>query len=83
MDGHTLSVIWRARVSTNPDFIKKYYRFSQFALELNEIMLIEKEKLLKIDSRLRPDQKLYEEGKEKLELPLQKMVFPAPLNGFY
>lgn len=63
MEGHTLSVIWKATMPTNPDFTKKYYGFSQFAIELNEITSIEKGKLPKTDSRLRPDQRLYEEGK--------------------
>ncbi|KAI7896682.1 Oxysterol-binding protein-domain-containing protein [Mucor mucedo] len=63
MEGRTLSVIWKATMPTNPDFTKKYYGFSQFAIELNEITPIEKGKLPKTDSRLRPDQRLYEEGK--------------------
>ncbi|KAL0144932.1 Oxysterol-binding protein-domain-containing protein [Mucor lusitanicus] len=62
MDGRTLSVLWKVKVPTNPDFSKKYYGFSQFAIELNEITPIEKGKLPKTDSRQRPDQRLYEEG---------------------
>lgn len=77
VDGHTLSVIWKVRVPTNPDFTKKYYGFSQFAIELNEITPIEKGKLPKTDSRLRPDQRLYEEGKtseaDKEKMRIEKM----------
>ncbi|CEP09495.1 hypothetical protein [Parasitella parasitica] len=62
MDGRTLSVLWKVKTPTNPDFAKKYYGFSQFAIELNEITAIEKDKLPKTDSRYRPDQRLYEQG---------------------
>lgn len=62
MDGKTWSVLWKAKEPSNPDFSKKYYGFTQFAIELNEITPIEKGKLPKTDSRLRPDQRLYEEG---------------------
>lgn len=63
MSGRTFSVIWRAKIPPNLDICRKYYGFSPFAIELNEITPIEKGKLPKTDSRLRPDQKLYEEGK--------------------
>ncbi|KAI8646551.1 hypothetical protein BD408DRAFT_428558 [Parasitella parasitica] len=41
---------------------KKYYRLSQFAIEQDKITPVEKNKLLKTDSRYRPDQRLYEQG---------------------
>ncbi|KAI7905217.1 Oxysterol-binding protein-domain-containing protein [Cokeromyces recurvatus] len=76
MDGRTLSVIWKATYPTNLDHCKKYYGFSQFAIELNEITPIEKDKLPKTDSRYRPDQRLYEEGKvqeaEREKLRIEK-----------
>ncbi|KAG2231171.1 hypothetical protein INT48_002952 [Thamnidium elegans] len=62
MDGRTFSVVWRAKVPPNLDVCRKYYGFSPFAIELNEITPIEKGKLPKTDSRLRPDQRFYEEG---------------------
>jgi hypothetical protein len=77
MDGHTLSVLWKAKAPTNPDFVKKYYGFSQFAIELNEITPIEGDKLPKTDSRYRPDQRLYEEGEvdqaDEEKLRIEKM----------
>ncbi|CAO3610212.1 unnamed protein product [Mucor fragilis] len=77
MDGRTLSVLWKVKVPTNPDFSKKYYGFSQFAIELNEITPIEKGKLPKTDSRERPDQRLYEEGQvdqaDEEKLRIEKM----------
>jgi len=70
-------VLWKAKVPTNPDFSKKYYGFSQFAIELNEITPIEKGKLPKTDSRKRPDQRLYEEGQvdraDEEKLRIEKM----------
>lgn len=77
MDGRTLSVLWKVKVPTHPDFSKKYYGFSQFAIELNEITPIEKGKLPKTDSRERPDQRLYEEGQvdraDEEKLRIEKM----------
>lgn len=77
MDGRTLSVVWKVKMPTNPDFSKKYYGFSQFAIELNEITPIEKDKLPKTDSRNRPDQRLYEEGQvdraDEEKLRIEKM----------
>lgn len=59
----TFSVIWRVKPPSCLDICKKYYGFTPFAIELNEITPIEKGKLPKTDSRLRPDQRLYEQGK--------------------
>jgi hypothetical protein len=73
MEGHTFSVLWKVTPPRNPDF-EKYYGFTEFAVELNEITPIEETKLQKTDSRYRPDQRLYEEGhseeaeKEKLRI---------------
>jgi hypothetical protein len=73
MEGHTFSVLWKVTPPRNPDF-EKYYGFTEFAVELNEITPIEETKLPKTDSRYRPDQRLYEEGhseeaeKEKLRI---------------
>ncbi|KAL0089461.1 Oxysterol-binding protein-domain-containing protein [Phycomyces blakesleeanus] len=61
MNGSTLSILWHA----NPPHVKdyqKYYGFTRFCVELNEITAIEDHKLPKTDSRLRPDQSLYEQG---------------------
>lgn len=55
-----LSVLWTAR-SPLQDYMK-YYGFTQFSVELNEITDIERDKLPKTDTRLRPDQRLYEQG---------------------
>ncbi|KAI9032632.1 Oxysterol-binding protein-domain-containing protein [Phycomyces nitens] len=63
MNGSTFTVLWHA----NPPHVKdyqKYYGFTRFCVELNEITPIEDHKIPKTDSRLRPDQSLYEQGKE-------------------
>lgn len=52
---------------------------------MNEVTPIEKEKLPKIDSKVRPDQKLYEEGKvdeageEKMRIEKKQRETRAPL----
>ncbi|KAI9310588.1 Oxysterol-binding protein [Dichotomocladium elegans] len=61
MNPSQLSILWTA----TPPHIQdpaKYYGFSRFAMELNEITEIEKDSLPKTDARLRPDLRLYEQG---------------------
>ncbi|KAI8643915.1 Oxysterol-binding protein-domain-containing protein [Parasitella parasitica] len=62
LDKSKLSVIWNARPPgiKNPE---KYFGFTKFATELNEMTELEQGKLPITDTRLRPDQKLYEQGK--------------------
>lgn len=60
-DGQRKDVIWKA-----PPLAEKYqvrYGLTAFATGLNEITEIEKGALPPSDSRLRPDQRAYEEGK--------------------
>jgi hypothetical protein len=52
--------IWKAKPFP-PDFAK-YYGFTYFAMELNEITPVENGKLPGTDSRFRPDQRLLENG---------------------
>ncbi|KAI8984223.1 Oxysterol-binding protein-domain-containing protein [Mycotypha africana] len=77
MNGRTLSVLWKAKPPANLENCKKYYGFSPFAIELNEITSIEKNKLPKTDTRFRPDLRLYEEGKveaaDEEKLRIEKM----------
>ncbi|KAF7726883.1 hypothetical protein EC973_008390 [Apophysomyces ossiformis] len=61
MNKRQLSVLWNASGPGIEDHAK-YYGFTRFAIELNEITAIEKDKLPKTDTRLRPDQRLYENG---------------------
>lgn len=56
------SVLWRTKPPTIPDY-QDYYGFTQFAMELNEITSVEKDKLPMTDSRYRPDQRLFEDGR--------------------
>ncbi|CEG66645.1 hypothetical protein RMATCC62417_03186 [Rhizopus microsporus] len=77
LDKSKLSVLWTARPPGVPDY-SKYYGFTKFATELNEITEIEQGKLPITDTRLRPDQRLYEEGQvdkadqEKLRIEQQQ-----------
>ncbi|CAO0800572.1 unnamed protein product [Mucor circinelloides] len=77
LDKKKLSVIWNAR----PPGIKdhdKYFGFTKFATELNELTDLERDKLPITDTRLRPDQQLYEKGnvdeadEEKLRIEQQQ-----------
>lgn len=54
------AVLWR--VNQFPKNCEKYYGFSKFAVELNEVTPEIKDKLAPTDARLRPDQKALEEG---------------------
>ncbi|KAK9766384.1 Oxysterol-binding protein 3 [Basidiobolus ranarum] len=56
-----LEIIWRAH-SPHPSS-SEMYGFTQFAMELNEITPDIADKLPQTDTRLRPDQKLFEHGK--------------------
>jgi hypothetical protein len=62
MDKRQLSVLWSAH-APGIDQPEKYFGFTKFATELNEVTEIEKQKMPITDTRLRPDQRLYEEGK--------------------
>ncbi|KAL0097849.1 Oxysterol-binding protein-domain-containing protein [Phycomyces blakesleeanus] len=61
MNKRKLSVLWAASPQTIEDF-EKYYGFNKFTVELNEITSIEDGRIPKTDTRLRPDQCLYEQG---------------------
>lgn len=56
------SVIWRSKPPSAPDY-QDYYGLTQFAMEINEITSLEKDKLPITDTRYRPDQRLFENGK--------------------
>ncbi|KAJ1529011.1 hypothetical protein HK096_009725 [Nowakowskiella sp. JEL0078] len=58
---NNLEVIWRARLV--PPNHTEMYGFTQFALELNEFTRDLEGLLPPTDTRYRPDQRLYEEGK--------------------
>jgi hypothetical protein len=66
--------IWR--MGNMPEEYSKYYGFTRFAIELNEISPGLKEKLPNTDTRCRPDQRLLEEGQlsesETLKLSLEQ-----------
>lgn len=67
------AVIWRCKAPGIPDYTD-YYGLSSFAMELNEITSLEKDKIPITDTRYRPDQRLFENGQvveaeaEKLRL---------------
>ncbi|KAI9007758.1 Oxysterol-binding protein, partial [Hyaloraphidium curvatum] len=54
--------VWRAR-DFPPDSAENWYGFSTFAMQLNEITPDMVGRLPRTDSRLRPDQRLLEEGR--------------------
>ncbi|KAI8369452.1 Oxysterol-binding protein-domain-containing protein [Radiomyces spectabilis] len=60
-DNQHLSVLWRAR-PPNVENYQAYYGLTRFGVELNEITNFEKDKLPCTDTRLRPDQRLLEQG---------------------
>jgi len=66
--------IWRP--GALPEEAQLYYGFSRFAMELNEVTKVEKDKLPPTDARLRPDQRALEEGKfaeaENVKLGLEQ-----------
>ncbi|KAI8071203.1 Oxysterol-binding protein-domain-containing protein [Gongronella butleri] len=62
MDKRRLAVLWTAN-SPGIDDYTNYYGFTRFCMELNEITSLEKGKLPITDTRFRPDQRLYEEGR--------------------
>ena len=55
-----LEVIWKANKPA-PDH-EQYYGFTQYTMELNELTDDIKDHLPNTDTRLRPDQRLFEEG---------------------
>ncbi|CAO3687459.1 unnamed protein product [Rhizopus stolonifer] len=77
LDKNKLSVLWTASPPGVSDHAK-YYGFTKFATELNEVTELEDKKLPITDTRLRPDQQLYEQGqvdradKEKIRIEQQQ-----------
>ncbi|XP_030644970.1 oxysterol-binding protein-related protein 3a [Chanos chanos] len=59
-DPPSATCIWRA--NPMPDNYEKFYGFTQFAVELNELEESLKASLPPTDTRFRPDQRLLEEG---------------------
>jgi len=66
--------IWR--MGTMPEDHAKYYGFTRFAIELNELPPTLRDKLPMTDTRFRPDQRLLEEGNlsdaEQLKLVIEQ-----------
>jgi len=66
--------IWRP--GSLPEEAQLYYGFSRFAIELNEVTAVEKEKIPPTDARYRPDQRALEEGRfaeaENVKLGLEQ-----------
>ncbi|KAG9288503.1 hypothetical protein G9A89_015709 [Geosiphon pyriformis] len=79
-----LEVIWKANPPI-PDY-EEYYGFTQFAVELNEITPDIVEFLPNTDTRFRPDQRLFEQGKveeaekEKLRIEQKQRDFRKQLE---
>jgi hypothetical protein len=65
------AVIWRCVAPGIPDYTD-YYGLTTFAMELNEITSLEKDKLPMTDTRYRPDQRLFEHG-QVVEAEAEKM----------
>ncbi|KAI7853615.1 Oxysterol-binding protein-domain-containing protein [Circinella umbellata] len=61
MNKRKLSVLWNANPPGIEDYTK-YYGFTRYCVELNEITDLERDKLPVTDTRYRPDQRLYENG---------------------
>lgn len=61
LDKNKLNVLWTAQPPGIQDS-EKYFGFTKFATELNEITEIEEGKIPITDTRLRPDQVMYEKG---------------------
>jgi len=64
------TLAWKA--NPKPKMWDHLYYFSKFALQLNYLPEVLRDKLPPTDSRLRPDQRLLEEGKTE-EATLQKL----------
>lgn len=62
LDKNKLNVLWTAQPPGIQDY-EKYFGFTKFATELNEITEIEEGKIPITDTRLRPDQVMYEKGR--------------------
>lgn len=67
MNKRKLSVMWTANPPGIEDY-SKYYGFTRYCVELNEITDLERGKLPITDTRLRPDQRLYENGRKKTNI---------------
>lgn len=69
---NTAKTIWR--MGAMPEDNHLYYGFTRFAIELNEFTENLKEDLPPTDSRFRPDQRLFENGKvDEAELEKQRI----------
>ncbi|KAJ3083404.1 hypothetical protein HK102_001098 [Quaeritorhiza haematococci] len=69
---NNLQVIWRARPA--PPNHQEMYGFTQFALELNELTPDLEGMLPNTDTRYRPDQRMYEQGRaDEAELEKQRL----------
>ncbi|KAI5699622.1 hypothetical protein M8J75_005933 [Diaphorina citri] len=55
-----LKLVWR--LGTMPEDYEMYYGFTRFAIELNELNAEMKKQIPSTDTRLRPDQRLLEQG---------------------
>ncbi|KAJ3292857.1 hypothetical protein HK104_004958 [Borealophlyctis nickersoniae] len=81
---NSLEVIWRAR--PNPVHTQDMYGFTQFAVELNELTPDLEGLLPNTDTRYRPDQRMYEEGRseeaeqEKLRLEQKQREYRKQLE---
>lgn len=69
-----LKLVWR--LGTMPEDYELYYGFTRFAIELNELNADLKKQIPSTDTRLRPDQRLLEQGNltdaETLKLKLEQ-----------
>jgi len=65
-DGDNYQRLWK--VHDFPKDAEKYYGFSTFAMQLNEITDDIKDKLPPFDSRKRPDQSAFEQGASGVRL---------------
>lgn len=69
---NTAKTIWR--MGAMPEDANQYYGFTRFAIELNEFTENQKEELPPTDTRFRPDQRLFENGKvDEAELEKQRI----------
>lgn len=67
MNKRKLNVLWTANPPGLEDYTK-YYGFTRYCVELNEITEIERDKIPITDTRYRPDQRLYENGNVTVKL---------------
>ncbi|KAF7726191.1 hypothetical protein EC973_008989 [Apophysomyces ossiformis] len=73
LNSEKLSILWRVQ-PPGIDNYQQYYGFTKFCVELNEITPIEEGKIPKTDTRLRPDQRLYENGKVEVAEEMKQQL---------